>query len=93
MLMEASQLGVVDALAPARWWVVGFEHGPYEPVELRRDAHERGMTATIDLVGPGDPGDRRRQFELFLRFADALAHPRKIAKLHDQSLIKCRTPA
>ena len=25
-------------------------------------ARERGMTATIDLIGPGDPGDRRRQF-------------------------------
>ena len=55
-------LGVVDALAPAHWWMIGFEHGPYEPVELKRDARERGMTATIDLIGPGDPGDRRRQF-------------------------------
>ena len=55
-------LGVVDALAPAHWWMIGFEHGPYEPVELERDARERDMTATIDLIGPGDPGDRRRQF-------------------------------
>jgi len=55
-------LGVVDALDPAHWWIIGFEHGPYEPVELRRDALERGMTATIDLIGPGDPGDRRREF-------------------------------
>ncbi len=29
---------------------------------MRRDALDRGMTATIDLIGPGDPGDRRRQF-------------------------------
>lgn len=55
-------LGVVDALDPATWWVIGFEHGPYEPVELERDAFERGMTATIDLIGPGDPGERRRRF-------------------------------
>ena len=57
-----TMLGVVDALAPAHWWIVGFEHGPYEPVELQRDALERGMTATVDLIGPGDPADRRRQF-------------------------------
>jgi RNA polymerase sigma-70 factor (ECF subfamily) len=55
-------LGVVDALAPARWWVIGFEHGPYEPVELERDALERGMTATVELIGPGDAANRRRQF-------------------------------
>jgi RNA polymerase sigma-70 factor, ECF subfamily len=55
-------LGVVDALAPARWWVIGFEHGPYEPVELERDATERAMTATVELTGPGDPADRRRHF-------------------------------
>ncbi len=61
-----TMLGIVDALAPAHWWMIGFEHGPYEPVELARDARERAMTATIDLVGPGDAGDRRRQF------ADAL---------------------
>ncbi len=61
-----AMLGVVDALGPAHWWMIGFEHGPYEPVELQRDARERGMTATIDLIGPGDPGDRRR------RFADTL---------------------
>ncbi len=42
--------------------MIGFEHGPYESVELQRDARERDMTATIDLVGPGEPGDRRRQF-------------------------------
>ncbi|MFT3853510.1 MAG: sigma-70 family RNA polymerase sigma factor [Ilumatobacteraceae bacterium] len=56
-----TMLGVADAL-DARWWVVGFEHGPYEPVELARDAHELGLASTVGLVGPGDPGDRRRQF-------------------------------
>jgi RNA polymerase sigma-70 factor, ECF subfamily len=59
-------LGVVDALAPAHWWMLGFEHGPYEPIELKRDARELGMTATIDLIEPSEPGDRRR------RFADSL---------------------
>ena len=53
--------GMVDALAPAHWWMIGFEHGPYEPVELKRDARQR-TAATIDLVGPGHPADRRRQF-------------------------------
>jgi RNA polymerase sigma factor (sigma-70 family) len=57
-----TMLGLVDALAPAQWWVIGFEHGPYEPVELTRDARELGMTAMVDLIGSGDPGDRRRQF-------------------------------
>ena len=52
-------LGIVDALAPARWWVIGFEHGPYESVELLRDARERDMTATVELIGPGEPGERR----------------------------------
>ena len=57
-----TMLGVVDALAPAQWWVVGFEHGPYEPVELERDARELGMTATVELVGHGEPAVRRRRF-------------------------------
>ena len=59
-------LGIVDALAPARWWVIGFEHGPYESVELLRDARERDMTATVELIESGEPGERRT------RFADSL---------------------
>ena len=54
--------GIVDALAPARWWMIGFEHGPYEPVEFERETGDSGTAATIDLVGPGHPADRRRQF-------------------------------
>lgn len=57
-----AMLAVVDALTTAHWWMIGFEHGPYEPIELARDARERGMPATIDLIGPGDPFDRRRRF-------------------------------
>jgi len=71
-------LGVVDALAPAHWWMVGFEHGPYESVELMRDARERGMTATIDLVGPGEPGDRRQQFARTLERLAATPGPKVV---------------
>jgi RNA polymerase sigma-70 factor (ECF subfamily) len=68
----------VDALAPAHWWMIGFEHGPYEPVELKRDALERDMTATIDLIGPGDPGDRRRQFAHTLERLAATPGPKVV---------------
>lgn len=74
-----TMLGVADAL-DARWWVVGFEHGPYEPVELERDACELGLTATVELVGPGDPGDRRR------RFADALE---RLAATPGRKVVTC----
>ena len=36
-----AMLGMVDALAPAHWWMIGFEHGPYEPVEFEREAREQ----------------------------------------------------
>ena len=58
--------GMVEAFTPARWWMIGFEHGPYEPTEFERETKDSGTPATIDLVGPGDPADRRRQFALTL---------------------------
>ncbi len=54
--------GIVDALAPAHWWMIGFEHGPDEPGEFERETRDSGTPATIDLVGPGHPADRRRRF-------------------------------
>lgn len=57
-----AQFGIVDALAPAEWWMIGFEHGPFEPAEFEKDALESGTPATIDLVPPGDPTERRRRF-------------------------------
>jgi RNA polymerase sigma-70 factor (ECF subfamily) len=57
-----AQFGIVDALAPAEWWMIGFEHGPFEPGEFEKDARESGTPATIDLVPPGDPMERRRRF-------------------------------
>jgi RNA polymerase sigma-70 factor, ECF subfamily len=57
-----AQFGIVDALAPAEWWMIGFEHGPFEPREFEKDARESGTPATIDLVPPGDPTERRRRF-------------------------------
>ncbi len=54
--------GMVDAFAPAEWWMIGFEHGPYEQKEFERETNDSGTPATIDLVGPGHPADRRRQF-------------------------------
>lgn len=57
-----AQFGILDALAPAEWWMIGFEHGPFEPAEFEKDALESGTPATIDLVPPGDPTERRRRF-------------------------------
>ena len=54
--------GMVDAFAPAEWWMIGFEHGPYEQKEFERETKDSGTPATIDLVGPGHPADRRRHF-------------------------------
>ena len=54
--------GIVDALAPAHWWMIGFEHGPYEPGEFELETRDSGTPATIDLVRPGHPADRRRRF-------------------------------
>lgn len=54
--------GMVDALGPAQWWMIGFEHGPYEPVEFERETRDSGTPAVIDLIGSGRPADRRRQF-------------------------------
>ena len=54
--------GMVEAFAPARWWMIGFEHGPYEPTEFERETSDSGTPATIDLIGPGHPADRRRHF-------------------------------
>ncbi len=42
--------------------MIGFEHGPFEPGHFEQDAHESGTPATIDLVPPGDPTERRRRF-------------------------------
>ena len=53
--------GMVDAFA-AQWWMIGFEHGPYEPREFQRETRDSGTPATIDLISPGHPADRRRQF-------------------------------
>jgi RNA polymerase sigma-70 factor (ECF subfamily) len=64
--------GMVDALTPAHWWMIGFEHGPYEPVEFERETRDSGTPATIDLIGPGHLTDRRRRFAASLdRLADA----------------------
>ena len=57
-----AQFGIVNALAPAEWWMIGFEHGPFEPGEFENDAQESGTPATVDLVPPGDPTERRRRF-------------------------------
>jgi RNA polymerase sigma-70 factor (ECF subfamily) len=57
-----AQFGIVDALAPAEWWMLGFEHGPFEPGEFEKDAHESGTPARIALVPPGHPMERRRRF-------------------------------
>ena len=59
--------GIIDALAPAQWWMIGFEHGPYEPVEFERETNDSGTPATIDLIGPGQPTSRRRQFAVSLQ--------------------------
>jgi RNA polymerase sigma factor (sigma-70 family) len=64
--------GIVDSCVPARWWMIGFEHGPYEPTEFERETRDSGTPATIDLVGAGRAADRRAQFVASLeRLANA----------------------
>jgi RNA polymerase sigma-70 factor, ECF subfamily len=53
--------GMVDSFS-AHWWMIGFEHGPYEPGEFELETLDSGTPATINLIGPGHPGDRRRKF-------------------------------
>ena len=60
-----AQFGIVDAMA-AEWWMIGFEHGPFEPGEFEKDALESGTPATVDLVPLGNPAERRRRFALSL---------------------------
>ena len=69
--------GMVNAFAPAQWWMIGFEHGPYEPAEFERETSESGTPATIDLIRPGHPSDRRRQFDETLQRL-AMARGRKV---------------
>ena len=47
--------------------MIGFEHGPYEPLEFERETRDSGTPATIDLVRPGDAAERRRQFAASLK--------------------------
>jgi RNA polymerase sigma-70 factor, ECF subfamily len=73
-----AQFGMVDALAPAHWWMIGFEHGPYEPVEFELETRDSGTPATIDLIGPGHPGDRRRRFAASLDRLAAAPGPKVV---------------
>lgn len=59
--------GIVDALE-ARFWMLGFEHGPYKTHEFEQEVRESGTPSTIDLVPQGPPANRRRHF------ANALDH-------------------
>ncbi len=53
--------GIVDAF-DARFWMLGFEHGPFQVHEFGLEVRESGTPSTIDLVGPGHPTERRHQF-------------------------------
>lgn len=70
--------GVVDALEPAQWRMIGFEHGPYEPGEFEQETRESGTPATIDLVGPGPASDRRRMFAHSLQRLASSAGPKVV---------------
>jgi RNA polymerase sigma factor (sigma-70 family) len=70
--------GMVDAFAPARWWMIGFEHGPYEPLEFVRETRDSGTPATIDLVGVGNPADRRARFASSLQRLAATPGPKVV---------------
>lgn len=73
-----AQFGIVDALAPAHWWMIGFEHGPYEPMEFELDTRESGTPATVDLIGPGHAADRRRRFAASLERLAAAPGPKVV---------------
>jgi hypothetical protein len=73
-----AQFGIVDALAPARWWMIGFEHGPYEPMEFELDTRESGTPATVDLIGPAVPRTAVEQFAASLERLAAAAGPKVV---------------
>ena len=69
--------GIVDALQ-ARFWMIGFEHGPYKTPEFEQEVRESRTPATIDLVPPGHPADRRRRFVNALDRLASDPHPKVV---------------
>jgi RNA polymerase sigma factor (sigma-70 family) len=69
--------GIVDALE-ARFWMVGFEHGPYKSHEFEQEVRESGTPSTIDLVPSGRPADRRQQFASSLERLAADPNPKVV---------------
>jgi RNA polymerase sigma factor (sigma-70 family) len=54
---------VADALAPAEFWLLGFEHGPYSRAGAEQETRETGVSCTIRLARAGDDaGSRRAHF-------------------------------
>ncbi len=53
--------GIVDAL-DAHFWMLGFAHGPYKQREFEQEVRESRTPSTIELVSPGHPAERRREF-------------------------------
>lgn len=58
--------------------MIGFEHGPYESMEFELDTRESGTPATVDLIEPGRPADRRRQFAESLERLAAAPGPKVV---------------
>jgi RNA polymerase sigma factor (sigma-70 family) len=53
---------IAHALRPAEFWLLGFEHGPYNEAGARNEARETGVDVTARLVPAGDAGLRRVRF-------------------------------
>ncbi|MGH8979300.1 MAG: sigma-70 family RNA polymerase sigma factor [Acidimicrobiia bacterium] len=54
---------VADALAPAEFWLLGFEHGPYSQAGAEQETRETGVACAVRLARAGeDVGARRAHF-------------------------------
>jgi hypothetical protein len=51
---------VADALGPAEFWLLGFEHGPYSQAGAEQETRESGVACIVRLARAGEPPAARR---------------------------------
>jgi RNA polymerase sigma factor (sigma-70 family) len=53
---------IAHALRPADFWLLGFEHGPYNEAGARNEARETGVELRMRMANGGDAAARRVRF-------------------------------
>ena len=54
---------IADAVRPASFWLLGFEHGPYSEAGAEQESKETGVDVTVRLSSRAmDPAARRAEF-------------------------------